>query len=415
MRTLADFDKDFEAKYTLDENFSNVLVRVDYNVPIKDGRVTDDTRIKASLPTIKHLLEKNLAVILMSHLGRPKGKDPAFSLQPVVKVLQDYLHKEVKLDKEVKFIKGPPPRPSASGYSDVLNQAGGLLPGSVALLENVRFNDGEEANDDDLAQGYARLGDAFVLDAFGSAHRAHASVTGITKHLPSYAGRLMEREVSALSRLISTPTPEWRPYWVVLGGAKVSDKIGLINKLLTKVSGIVIGGAMAFTFIKARGGQVGNSLVEDDKLDLARTLIQIASAIGVKLQLPTDVVAAKKIEKGAETAVFPADQIPEGWMGLDIGPASQKAFTQALQGAHTVFWNGPMGVFETPPFDAGTLAIGKAIAELPGAFTVVGGGDSVAASNKLGVSEKFSHVSTGGGASLEFLESGTLPGIEALS
>ncbi|MCL4455120.1 MAG: phosphoglycerate kinase [Deinococcus sp.] len=406
MRTLADFDKDFEAKYTLDENFSNVLVRVDYNVPIKDGRVTDDTRIKASLPTIKHLLGKNLAVILMSHLGRPKGKDPAFSLQPVVKVLQDYLH------KEVKFIKGPPPRPSASGYLDVLNQAGGLLPGSVALLENVRFNDGEEANDDDLAQGYARLGDAFVLDAFGSAHRAHASVTGITKHLPSYAGRLMEKEVSALSKLIDTPS---KPYWMVLGGAKVSDKIGLINKLLPKVDGIVIGGAMAFTFIKARGGQVGNSLVEDDKLDLARWLIQIASAIGVKLQLPTDVVAAKKIEKGVETTVFPANRIPEGWMGLDIGPDSQKDFAKALQGAHTVFWNGPMGVFETPPFDAGTLVVGKAIAELSGAFTVVGGGDSVAAANKLGVSEKFSHVSTGGGASLEFLESGTLPGIEALS
>lgn len=284
--------------------------------------------------------------------------------------------------------------------------------GSVILLDNVRFEPGEEKNDETLAKNFARLGDAFVLDAFGSAHRAHASVTGVARFLPSYAGFLMEKEVESIGKVLHHPE---KPYWVVLGGAKVSDKIGVIENLLPKVTGMVIGGAMAFTFIKAQGGQVGKSLVEDDKLELARDLLQKAADLGVKLLLPTDVVAAQKIEAGTPTRIMPAGAIEADWMGLDIGPESARTFAEALQGARTVLWNGPMGVFEVDDFAKGTLAVGEAIARLQGAFTVIGGGDSVAAANKLGMADRFSHVSTGGGASLELLELGTLPGIEALS
>lgn len=395
MRTLKDFDAAGK----------RVLVRVDYNVPIKEGKVKDDTRVVASLPTLRHLLEQGATLVLFSHLGRPKGGfEEASSLAPVAKVLESHL------GRSVTFIGGSPELTPASDAT--LERVQALPQGSVALLDNVRFEPGEEKNDETLAQKYARLGDALVLDAFGSAHRAHASVTGVAKFLPSYAGFLMEKEVSSIKKVIEHPE---KPYWVVLGGAKVSDKIGVIENLLPRVSGMLIGGAMAFTFIKAQGGQVGNSLVEDDKLELARDLLQKAQDLGVRLLLPTDVVAAQKIEAGTQTRIVPAGQIPEGWMGLDIGPQTREAFAEALQGAKTVLWNGPMGVFETEDFAAGTLAIGRAIADLPGAFTVIGGGDSVAAANKLGVAEKFSHVSTGGGASLELLELGTLPGIEALS
>ena len=394
MRTL----KDFHAAG------KRVLVRVDFNVPIKEGKVEDETRVVAAIPTLKHLLEQGATLVLFSHLGRPKGGfEEASSLAPVALVLEKHL------GKPVVFIGGSPELTPASDAT--LERVKAASSGSVILLDNVRFESGEEKNDEALARKFARLGDAFVLDAFGSAHRAHASVTGVARFLPSYAGFLMEKEVESIGRVLHNPE---KPYWVVLGGAKVSDKIGVIENLLPKVTGMVIGGAMAFTFIKAQGGQVGKSLVEDDRLDLARELLKKASDLGVKLLLPTDVVAAQKIEAGAPTRIMPAHAIEDGWMGLDIGPESAKAFAEALQGAKTVLWNGPMGVFEIDDFAKGTLAIGEAIARLEGAFTVIGGGDSVAAANKLGMADKFSHVSTGGGASLELLELGTLPGIEAL-
>lgn len=395
MRTLKDFNAAGK----------RVLVRVDFNVPVKDGKVKDETRVVAAIPTLKHLLEQGARLVLFSHLGRPKGGyEEASSLAPVAPVLEKHL------GRPVTFVGGAPELTPASEAT--LDRVKAAPPDSVILLDNVRFEAGEERNDEALAKRFARLGDAFVLDAFGSAHRAHASVTGVARLLPSYAGFLMEKEVSSIGKVLHNPE---KPYWVVLGGAKVSDKIGVIENLLPKVTGMVIGGAMAFTFIKTQGGQVGKSLVEDDKLDLARDLLKRASDLGVRLLLPTDVVAAQKIEAGAPTRVMPAQAIEDGWMGLDIGPESAKAFAEALQGAKTVLWNGPMGVFEIDDFAKGTLAVGEAIARLEGAFTVIGGGDSVAAANKLGMADKFSHVSTGGGASLELLELGTLPGIEALS
>ena len=394
MRTLKDFNAAGK----------HVLVRVDFNVPIKEGKVEDETRVVAAIPTLKHLLEQGATLVLFSHLGRPKGGfEEASSLAPVALVLEKHL------GKPVVFIGGSPELTPASDAT--LERVKAASSGSVILLDNVRFESGEEKNDEALARKFARLGDAFVLDAFGSAHRAHASVTGVARFLPSYAGFLMEKEVESIGRVLHNPE---KPYWVVLGGAKVSDKIGVIENLLPKATGMVIGGAMAFTFIKAQGGQVGKSLVEDDRLDLARELLKKASDLGVKLLLPTDVVAAQKIEAGAPTRIMPAHAIEDSWMGLDIGPESAKAFAEALQGAKTVLWNGPMGVFEIDDFAKGTLAVGGAIARLEGAFTVIGGGDSVAAANKLGMADKFSHVSTGGGASLELLELGTLPGIEAL-
>ncbi|GLV46957.1 phosphoglycerate kinase [Thermus sp. LT1-2-5] len=382
----------------LDPRGKRVLVRVDYNVPIQDGVVQDETRIQESLPTLRHLLEGGASLVLLSHLGRPKGPDPKHSLAPVAEALARYL-------PGVRFL------PHSPGSEEAFQAVRALGPGEVAVLENVRFEPGEEKNDPELAARYARLGDAFVLDAFGSAHRAHASVVGVARLLPAYAGFLMEKEVRALSRLLQDPE---RPYAVVLGGAKVSDKIGVIESLLPRIDRLLIGGAMAFTFLKALGGEVGKSLVEEDRLDLARDLLARAESLGVKVHLPLDVVAAESIAPGVATRVYPADAIPVPYMGLDIGPKTQAAFAEALNGAKTVFWNGPMGVFEVPPFDQGTLSVGRAIAALEGAFTVVGGGDSVAAVNRLGLKERFSHVSTGGGASLEFLEKGTLPGIEVL-
>ncbi|MCX7783272.1 MAG: phosphoglycerate kinase [Meiothermus sp.] len=395
MRTLKDFNAAGK----------RVLVRVDFNVPIKEGQVKDETRVAAAIPTLKHLLEQGATLVLFSHLGRPKGGyEDASSLAPVAPVLEKHL------GKPVLFIGGSAELTPASEAT--LERVKAAPLGSVILLDNVRFEPGEEKNDETLAKNFARLGDAFVLDAFGSAHRAHASVTGVARLLPSYAGFLMEKEVSSIGKVLHDPE---KPYWVVLGGAKVSDKIGVIENLLPKVTGMVIGGAMAFTFLKAQGGQVGKSLVEDDKLDLARNLLKKAADLGVKLLLPTDVVAAQKIEAGTPTRIMPAGAIEADWMGLDIGPESARTFAEALQGARTVLWNGPMGVFEVDDFARGTLAVGEAIAKLQDAFTVIGGGDSVAAANKLGMADDFSHVSTGGGASLELLELGTLPGIEALS
>ncbi|APD10247.1 MULTISPECIES: phosphoglycerate kinase [Thermus] len=382
----------------LDPKGKRVLVRVDYNVPIENGVVQDETRIQESLPTLRHLLAGGASLVLLSHLGRPKGPDPKYSLAPVAEALARHL-------PGARFV------PHSPGSEEAYQAVRSLGPGEVALLENVRFEPGEEKNDPELAARYARLGDAFVLDAFGSAHRAHASVVGVARLLPAYAGFLMEKEVRALSRLLHEPE---RPYAVVLGGAKVSDKIGVIESLLPRIDRLLIGGAMAFTFLKALGGEVGKSLVEEDRLDLARDLLKRAEGLGVRVYLPQDVVAATEIAAGVETRVFPADAIPVPYMGLDIGPKTQEAFAEALKGMRTVFWNGPMGVFEVPPFDQGTLGVGRAIAALEGAFTVVGGGDSVAAVNRLGLKERFGHVSTGGGASLEYLEKGTLPGIEVL-
>ena len=385
---------------SLEVSGKRVLVRVDYNVPMDGGTVTDDTRIVGSLPTIKNLLERGASVILMSHLGRPKGVEDKYRLAPIAKKLEELL------GHTVKYI------PSKSASDETAQALQSLKPGDVALLENVRFESGEEKNDAELNRKLAQLGDAFVLDAFGSAHRAHSSVSGVAGLLPHAAGFLLEQEVAQLSRLLNDPV---HPYAVILGGAKVSDKIAVIENLLPRVDVMLIGGAMAFTFIKAQGGAIGKSLCELDKLDLARDLIEKANARGVKLLLPTDVVIAQEIKENAEHRVVPANQIPEGWMGLDIGPDSQAAYKAALEGAKTVFWNGPMGVFEVKPFDAGTFALAHVVAELSStAFTVVGGGDSVSAVIESGDAPKIGHISTGGGASLELLEGKTLPGVAAL-
>ncbi|KEF35431.1 phosphoglycerate kinase [Deinococcus sp. RL] len=382
----------------LDVQGRRVLVRVDYNVPVKDGVVQDRTRITASLTTLRELLERGASLVLMSHFGRPKnGPEAKYSLAPVAPVLEE------ELGRPVRFIASLP------GSDETLAAVQSLRPGEVALLENVRFEAGEEKNDPALGERLARLGDAFVLDAFGSAHRAHASVSGVAAHLPHAAGRLLQREVEALSRLTENPEA---PYVVIIGGAKVSDKIKVIENLLPKVDRMLVGGGMMFTFLKARGGQVGASLVEDDQVEYARGLLE---RFGDKLILPTDAVAADKFAPDAQTQVVPADQIPDGWMGLDIGPETRRAYAGALKGAKTVFWNGPMGVFEFEAFAAGTNAVAAAVADLGGqAYTVVGGGDSVSAVNRSGRAEHISHISTGGGASLELLEGQPLPGVEAM-
>jgi phosphoglycerate kinase len=382
----------------LDVNGKRVLVRVDYNVPVKDGVVQDDTRVTASLPTIKRLLEMGAAsVVLMSHFGRPKnGPEEKYSLRPVAAVL------ERELGQDVTFIATLP------SSDETLERVQSLQPGSVALLENVRFEAGEEKNDASLNARLARLGDAFVLDAFGSAHRAHSSVSGVATELPHAAGLLLAREVDALSRLLHDPA---RPYVVIIGGAKVSDKLGVIENLLPKVDRMLIGGGMAYTFIKARGGQIGDSIHEDDQLDLAKRLL---AEFGDRLMLPSDVIAADAFSADANTKIVPSDQIPDGWQGLDAGPDTVQAYIQALQGAKTVFWNGPMGVFEMAPFAAGTTGVAEAVAD-SSAFSVIGGGDSASAIRAAGLDEdRFGHISTGGGASLEFLEGKELPGIAVL-
>jgi len=382
----------------LDFNNKRVLVRVDYNVPIKDGIIQDDTRISASLPTIRKLLEGGSGVVLMSHLGRPKGgPDPKYSLEPITARLSELL------GQPVKFIG------SLSGSDETLEQVQALQPGEVALLENVRFEAGEEKNDAGLNARLARLGDAFVLDAFGSAHRAHSSVSGVAGLLPHAGGLLLTAEVTALGRLLHGPA---RPYVVIIGGAKVSDKLKVIENLLPRVDRMLIGGGMAYTFIKAQGGRIGESIHEDDQLALAKRLLE---QFGDKLMLPSDVVAADRFAADARTQVVQANAIPDGWQGLDAGPITRKVYTEALQGAKTVFWNGPLGVFEFGAFAEGTNAIARAVADLHGAYTVIGGGDSVSAINKSGQADRVSHISTGGGASLELLEGQKLPGVEAMA
>ncbi len=390
----------FTTLESLDVKNKRALVRVDFNVPLTDGKVGDDSRIQAALPTIRYLLEKHATVILMSHLGRPKGPEDKSRLGPVAEHLSELLGQEVRYQ--------PGDGPAGSGTATFVQ---GATPGSVTLLENLRFDPRETKNDPEFSRVLAGYADVYVNDAFGAAHRAHASTEGVAHLLPGAAGLLLERELAVLGKLLDNPD---KPFKVILGGAKVSDKIGVIENLLDVVDEILIGGAMAYTFFKAKGGEVGRSLVEDDKLDLARDLLLQAQSKGVSVRLPQDSVCAAEIKKGVETSVHPSDAIPDGLMGLDAGPEAVKSYKEALKDAKTVLWNGPLGVFEVPPFDEGTRAIAETVASLQ-AYTVVGGGDSVAAVNAVGVGDKIDHISTGGGASLEFLEGKTLPGVAALS
>lgn len=385
---------------TVNVKNKRVLVRVDFNVPLKDGTITDDSRIRATLPTLEKLLDGGATLLLMSHLGRPKSPEDKSRLGPVAARLGELLGKDVRYT--------PTDGPISEAQAAFVAEADS---GSVTLLENTRFDSRETKNDPALAKKLAEYADVYVNDAFGAAHRAHASTEGIAKLLPSAAGLLLARENEVLSQLLEHPE---KPFKVIIGGAKVSDKISVIEKMLDLADDVLIGGAMAYTFFKAQGGEVGKSLVEDDKLDLARDLIEKAKTRGVNLHLPQDSVCAQTIEEGAETHIYPSDAIPKGWMGLDAGPEAVRHYQKVLQDAKTILWNGPLGVFETPPFDVGTRTIAKTVAGLS-AYTVVGGGDSVAAVNASGVADDIDHISTGGGASLEFLEGKKLPGIAVLS
>jgi phosphoglycerate kinase len=373
----------------------HVLMRADFNVPIKNGKVGEDTRIRAALPTIQYLIEQQAMVVLCSHLGRPKGEpDPKFSLAPVAGHLSGLLEKTVGFAEDCVG-------PAAEGAVSELH------PGEVVLLENTRFHPEEKKNDKTFAQRLAMLGKIFVNDAFGSAHRAHASTEGVAHYLPGVAGFLMEKEIAFLDKAANDPD---HPYIVILGGAKISDKIGVITNLLKKCERLLIGGGMANTFLKAKGFAVGESLVEDGSVETAK---QIMADAGDKLLLPEDVVAADKFDADAQSRTVAADAVPDGWRILDVGPATVARFGKALQGAKQVVWNGPMGVFEFPKFAIGTRDLAQAVAAC-GAVTVVGGGDSVAAITEAGLADKISHISTGGGASLEFLEGKDLPGIKVL-
>ena len=383
----------------IDLKGKKVFVRCDFNVPMDENQnITDNTRIVAALPTIKYLLEQNCKIVLASHLGRPKGEfKPEFSLKPVAKELSKLLNKEVIMAKDVIG-------------EGTIQKALNLKEGEIMLLENVRFHKEETDNNPEFAKKLASMAEVFVNDAFGTAHRAHASTTGIADYLPAVSGFLIEKELKFLGNAVNNPE---RPFVAILGGAKVSDKIGVIDSLLEKVDTLMIGGGMAYTFFKAQGYEVGNSICEVDKLDLAKSAMEKAKQKGVKLLLPVDTKVGKEFKEDTESKIVKWTEIPADWEGFDIGPETIKMFTDELKTAKTVVWNGPLGLFEFDQFAIGTNAIAKALAELD-ATTIIGGGDSAAAVKKAGLEDKMTHISTGGGASLEFLEGKKLPGIECL-
>lgn len=378
-----------------------VLVRVDFNVPMDGEKITDTTRIEASLPTINYLLENGASVVLMSHLGRPKGEyKEEFSLAPVAKKLSELLKKDVKFVASKVVVD-----------DEVKSKIKDLKPGEVALLENTRFVKGEEKLDEDFAKDLSSLAEIYVNDAFGTSHRAHASNVGVAKYLPSAMGFLLEKEVEYLEGAVQNPD---RPFVAILGGKKVSDKINVIDNLLEKVDVLIVAGGMAYTFFKSMGLEIGDSIVEDDKLDLARELMAKAIEENVDFVLPDDVVMAKELKAGVETKIVDRDKMEEGYMGLDIGPKTIETIRGKLESARCVVWNGPCGVFEIPEFANGTFEVAKILSELEGATTIIGGGDSVAAIEKAGLKDKMTHISTGGGASLELLEGKVLPGIDCI-
>ena len=384
----------------IDVSGKKVLLRCDFNVPLdENGNITDNTRIVASLPTIKYLLEHNAKVILCSHLGRPKGEiTPKYSLLPVAKELTKQLGQEVKFATDTIG-------PSAKETSNNMKE------GEAILIENVRFDSREEANDEEFSKELANLAEIYVNDAFGACHRAHASTCGVAKFLPSACGFLMEKELKALGDALNNPK---RPYVAILGGKKVSDKIGVIESLLEKVDILLIGGGMAYTFYKAQGYNVGNSVCELDKLDLAKSLMEKAKSKGVKMLLPVDNKIGKEFKADTESKIVKYTEIPDDWEGFDIGPETIKMYEQELQNAKTVLWNGPLGLFEFDQFAVGTNAIANCLANLTDCVTIIGGGDSASAINKAGLADKMTHVATGGGASLEFIEGKPLPGIECI-
>ncbi|MBO8434556.1 MAG: phosphoglycerate kinase [Tyzzerella sp.] len=386
----------------LDVKGKRVLVRCDFNVPIIDGKITDENRIVAALPTIKKLMSEGAKVILCSHMGKPKGEPkPELSLAPVAVRLSEKLGVNVVFAKD-ETVVGENAKKAVAEMKD----------GDVVLLENTRYRKEETKNEDNFSKELASLADVYVNDAFGSSHRAHCSTVGVTKFVSESAvGYLMEKEIEFLGNAVENPV---RPFVAILGGAKVSDKINVINNLLEKVDTLIIGGGMAYTFAVAQGGKVGKSLLELDKVDYAKEMMKKAEEKGVKLLLPVDTVISQEFSNDAETQVVPTLEIPDEWEGLDIGPKTRELYANALKGAKTVIWNGPMGVFEMPTFAKGTIAVAEAMANLEGATTIIGGGDSAAAVNQLGFGDKMSHISTGGGASLEFLEGKELPGVAAV-
>ena len=378
-----------------------VLVRVDFNVPMDGEKITDTTRIEASLPTINYLFENGASVVLMSHLGRPKGEyKEEFSLGPVAKKLSELLKKDVKFVASKVVVD-----------DEVKSEIKDLKPGEVALLENTRFVKGEEKLEENFAKDLSSLAEIYVNDAFGTSHRAHASNVGVAKYLPSAMGFLLEKEVEYLEGAVQNPD---RPFAAILGGKKVSDKIHVIDNLLEKVDTLIVVGGMAYTFFKSMGLEIGDSIVEDDKLDLARELMAKAIEENVDFVLPDDVVMAKELKAGVETKIVDRDKMEEGYMGLDIGPKTIETICGKLESARCVVWNGPCGVFEIPEFANGTFEVAKILSELEGATTIIGGGDSVAAIEKAGLKDKMTHISTGGGASLELLEGKVLPGIDCI-